>query len=163
MPDGSVIFPTKMVIYKPVSATSSKYVTREIQQPVDEYYWLGDGWTGSLSYEGSGNPRTDIPFQIDYYFDIYTPDSLATYSVDTTKYEDGIHTLTVKDENNIVLQNNIYFDNTAPAINTNIIDNASINNNFKLTAVVDDATSGIVEKSIKVDGKEITKNKSDEI
>ena len=160
MPDGSVIFPTKMVIYKPVSATSSKYVTREIQQPVDEYYWLGDGWTGSLSYEGSGNPRTDIPFQIDYYFDIYTPDSLATYSVDTTKYEDGIHTLTVKDENNIVLQNNVYFDNTAPAINTNIIDNASINNNFKLTAVVDDATSGIVEKSIKVDGKEITKNKT---
>ena len=159
MPDGSVILPTKMVLYKPVSADSKKYVTREVQQPIDEYYWLGDGWKGSLSYEGSGNPRTDIPFQIDYYFDIYTPDSLATYSLDTTKYDDGIHTLTVTDENNIVLQNNVYFDNSAPSIETNLLDNSIINTNYLLTAKVDDAVSGIKEKSIKVDGKEISENK----
>ena len=161
MPDGSVILPTKMVIYKPVSANSKKYVTREIQQPVDEYYWLGDGWKGSLSYEGSGNPRTDIPFQIDYHFEIYTPDSLATYSIDTTKYDDGIHTLTVKDENNIVLQNNVYFDNSAPSVQTNLNDNSIINNKYLLTALVEDKVSGIVEKSIKVDGVDITDSNVD--
>ena len=67
---GKKIWPSKMVFYKPKGQTSSKYVTSEVQQEKDTFYWLSDGWNGNLSYAGHPDGgRYDSPFRIDYYFE----------------------------------------------------------------------------------------------
>lgn len=155
MPDGQLIKPAKMVLYKPVSETSTKYVKEEVQQIDDEFYWLGDGWGGSLSYAGHSNPRLDIPFRIDFYFEIWTPGSLITHEIDTTKYTSGLHTFSMYDEDELVLQNNVYFDNDNPVILSNVKDNGVVNQGYKVECEIKDPTTEIIEKYVKVDGKKI--------
>lgn len=153
MPDGEIIKPSKVVFYKPVSADSKDYVKKEVTLADDEFYFIGDGWAGSLSYDGNSNPRLDIPFRVDYYFDIWTPGGLSTYNLDTSEYSSGEHTVSLYDGNELVLQNNVYFDNDMPSVYCNINDNSLISNNYKVECKIEDITTNIEEYYIKLDGK----------
>ena len=153
MPNGEVIKPSKVVFYKPVSATSKDYVKKEVTLKDDEYYYIGDGWGGSLSYDGHSNPRLDIPFRVDYYFDIWTPGGLSTYDIDTNNYSNGEHLVSLYDGEELVLQNNVYFDNDKPRVFTNVDDGSLISNDYKIECKIDDVTTSIEEYYIKLDGK----------
>ena len=153
MPDGEIIKPSKIVFYKPVSETSKNYITKEVTVADDEYYFIGDGWGGSLSYDGHSNPRLDIPFRVDYYFDIWTPGGLSTYELNTNNYTSGLHTVSLYDGKELVLQNNVYFDNDAPSVYTNINDGSLISNNYKVECKIDDETTSIENYYVKIDGK----------
>lgn len=151
---GQIIKPSKMVFYKPKDATSKNFVKREVQQVDDEFYFIGDGWGGSLSYDGNTNPRLDIPFKIDYYFDFNLPAFAKSYELNTKDYEDGLHTITLKDKGEVVLKNNVYFDNNNPKIDINLKDNDFVPSTFKVECKISDLTTNIVAKTILLDGKE---------
>ena len=156
--NGQVIKPSKMVIYKPVDITSNKYVTYEINQEDDKWYWIGDGWGNSettLTYDKHPNSRLDIPFQIDYYFDYLNYEATNNYYIDTNDFENGRHYITLKDNDKIVLQNNVYFDNVGPIINTNLNEFATINKNFNLIINTKDEHSKLKSQSVFLDGKPI--------
>lgn len=152
---GEIIKPSKMVFYKPKDATSKNVVKVEKQQIDDEFYFIGDGWGGSLSYHGNTNPRLDIPFKIDYYFDFNLPSFAKSYELNTKDYEDGLHTITLKDHGEVVLKNNVYFDNTNPIIDINLKDNDFVPSTFKVECKVSDLTTDIVDKRFLLDGKEV--------
>ena len=154
LPNGEVIKPSKIVFYKPVSADSKDYVKKEVSIKDDEFYFIGDGWAGSLSYDGHSNPRLDIPFRVDYYFDIWTPGGLSSYDIDTNNYSNGEHLLSLYDGEELVLQNNVYFDNDIPRIFTNIEDGSLVSNNYKVECKIEDLTTSIENYYIKIDGKE---------
>ncbi|MCI5745683.1 MAG: hypothetical protein MR270_05310, partial [Erysipelotrichaceae bacterium] len=159
MVTGEIIKPTKMIIYKPADLSTAKYNTYEIQQVDDEFYWLGDGWgsveQGHLSVDGSQYENSNVPFQIDYYFDYDTPLSLSTFNVDTNKYEDGNHIVSLYNDDKLVLLNNVCFDNTSPEIKTNIKDNQYVNNHFIVKNEILDKTSHIASESILLDGNKM--------
>lgn len=152
-PTGEIIKPSKLVIYKPKAIDSKEYVTYEIQQVDDQFYWIGDGWGGSLSVDKSSNPRLDIPFRIDYYFECYTPGSLSTYQIDTTQYKEGKYTVSLYDDTQVVLQNNVYFDNNGPEVMTNMTDYQLTNNHFVIESDIFDKASGVSSQSIRIDGQ----------
>ena len=154
--NGQIIKPSKMVIYKPANVTTNKYNTYEISQEDDKWYWLGDGWgktESTLSYDNNPNPRLDIPFQIDYYFDYPNYEVNNNYYIDTTAFDNGRHYITLKDNDKVVLQNNIYFDNVSPVIKTNLNEFATINKNFNLNVNINDEHSKLGSKAIYLDGK----------
>ena len=151
--DGTVVEPTKMVFYKPKAVDSKEYVTYDIIPEKDKYYWIGDGWGQYLSVDKHPNPRFDIPFQIDFYFEVYTPGSISTFDIDTKQYQDGFHTITLFDQDGIVLQNNVCFDNQKPIIKTNINNYSFIHKKYDLCWEIEDIQSGVIDSLIKIDGK----------
>ncbi len=156
--NGQTVKPNKMKIYKPVDITTNNYVTYEIMQEDDKWYWIGDGWgkdESTLTYDKHPNPRFDIPFQIDYYFDYPSYEINNNYFIDTNDFESGRHYFTLKDNDKIVLQNNVYFDNVGPVITTNLNEFATINKNFNLTISAKDEHSKLKSQSIYLDGKPI--------
>ena len=49
--------------------------------------------------------------------------------------------LSLYDGEELVLQNNVYFDNDAPRVYANIEDNSLVSNNYKIECKIDDLTT----------------------
>lgn len=154
---GKKIWPSKMVFYKPKGATSAKYVTSEVQQEKDTFYWLSDGWNGNLSYAGHPDGgRYDSPFRIDYYFEWDVPLAINSYEISTKDYGEGEHYLTLKDHGEPVVRNKVYFDNGNPKASINIEDNQVVNQNFELFCKFEDDGTPLTATEFLLDGQQVT-------
>ena len=159
MSSGVVIRPTKMIFYKPVDRTSKNYRKVEVNYEEDKTYWIGDGWSGDLSYDGNPTEKWNCPFRIDFYFDYEMPNDFFAYSVDTSKYQDGNHQITIKDGNATVYDYEVVFDNNGPEIDVNIDNYDYITNGYEVNISLSDVTSSIAKQTISLDGKEIESTK----
>lgn len=157
--NGVVITPKKIVgnyCAKDFKST----VKRDLNVDQQELFWVGDGWNnGSDEYFANiENKHSEYirPYALDVYFDWSPVKSCANYRLDTTKFDDGYHTVTARARNGgangkIVLQNNVIFDNTSPKISANIEDDAVITSANLLKYTSSDALSGVAKNIVKID------------
>lgn len=154
MPDGSVITPNKVKLYKPKDAgilVSEQNVVTEEDYSDSKIYNMGDG--------SPGTKDLTMAYRIDLTFDIPAAnDKTSFFAIDTTKFADGAHKITLKANDTIVNTASVKFDNTAPEITPNFKDGSTLLDSFVINASINDAVSGIDTNNTKVTlgGKEIS-------
>ena len=137
-------------IVRILSEAKARGVEDELSNCIDEYF---------ANIENI-HPEYIRPFMIDYYFNWEAVNSNANYTVDSTKYSEKMHTLTVKNGNGaVVLQNNFLIDNTAPSISANINDEDYVSSGAIFKYSASDDGSGIKTTSVKLDGVVTTATK----
>ena len=82
------------------------------------------------------------------------PNYFFAYSVDTSKYQDGNHQITIKDGNATVYDYEVVFDNNGPEIDVNIDNYDYITNGYEVNISLSDVTSSIAKQTISLDGNE---------
>lgn len=152
------IYVHKMVEYKWVNGTRNTYNKYESIPDKDTLYWVGDGWGGSVAYDGNPNERLNIAQKIDFYFNYNLPNAINSYSIDTTKYDNGKHTIDVYDDDVKVLSREVIFDNDLPQVKCNIKENAILDNNYNIHYEMEDNTTNIVDSKVLLDGNLVEEN-----
>ncbi|MDL4842672.1 lamin tail domain-containing protein [Aquibacillus rhizosphaerae] len=117
-------------------------LTDETHQNPSEVFDMGDDGTDRIAE--------------DFIFTI--TDQLAqskAYLWDTTTATDGKHLITVTDSDEEKLTN-VFVDNTAPSISTNIKEEKEYKGSFSIEATITDAIAGVESSTIFLDEEEIT-------
>lgn len=149
---GFITKPEKLVLYKPKAVGEIGFNTYEVI-PNDELFWMGDGSANNESYDSHPNPRYNIPFQVEYYFNFDDSFAIPLFELDTSQYSNGLHQLIIKKDHKIIKETTILIDNDAPIININLFDDQTITNNYPLIVDISDKTSSIAQQYLKLDGK----------
>lgn len=120
LPTGEKFTPSKIILKYPIVGKAG---VTEKESSNKNSVAVGDGWS---SETGMGGTTPDKPISFTLIFDLSSGDmkaladkagSMLRVTVDTTKYADGEHTLTVKLKSGDVTRK-IIFDNTPPEIIT---------------------------------------------
>ncbi len=120
LPTGEKFAPSKIVLKYPVVGKAG---VTEKESSNQNSVAVGDGWS---SETGMGGTTPDKPISFTLIFDLHSGDmkaladkagSMLSVAVDTTKYADGEHTLTIRLKSGDVTRK-VIFDNTPPEIIT---------------------------------------------
>ena len=152
LPSGERITPKTVTRHLPVSGGSG---TRDRDSEYDQRsVSVGDGWSAAT---GLGGTLPETPISVTYHFDLSQSESFKAFvsggslrfTIDTTAYEDGEHTLAFSSLSG-EKQIKVIFDNTPPVINAPFATGALFSRTDKITATCDDAGAEI---EMTIDGK----------
>jgi hypothetical protein len=101
-----------------------------------------------------GDDGTFRPFE-DFTFTITEEHATAqTYNWDTTTVSDGEHIVEAKDSNDTV-SSTVLVDNTAPAVDTKLVEGKEYKGKFTIDPKVTDEIAGVQSVKVMLDGKQI--------
>jgi len=101
-----------------------------------------------------GDDGTFRPFE-DFTFTITEEHATAqSYNWDTTTVSDGEHTVEAKDSNDTV-SSTVLVDNTAPTVETNLVEGKEYKGEFTIDTSVTDEIAGVQSVNVMLDGKQI--------
>lgn len=159
LPTNKKVYPTKAILYyplavgKPVSQNNLKIVEQEYDPTVQ--IRIGDGWQGHDSFYGNTEQdgRYNIPFKVDFVFN-YQKYYYHAFNIDSKLVKDGSNKVSVYENKRKILQQELVVDNTAPSIESNVIDNSIVNIDIeKIDGQFNDNLTGLAETYVKIDGK----------
>lgn len=164
LPNQQKLYPTTIRRYYPiqVGVPANKNNTQIVDSPYDpnEVFWIGDGWGSYDTYYGHEDPRFNIPFKVEFFFD-YQKETYYQFKVDTTIFEDGNYDFQLYEGDKLVYKKTLGIDNTKPIIETNVEPLSIINTDIeKLSTKIHDSFSGIEKQYVKIDGNSQTSNGS---
>ncbi len=118
--NGQAVIPDSVILHYPVIGTNETKSVSEAYDP-SKIYSIGDGWSAETNLGGS-TPNT--PIYISFVFsDLLKTIKDGTGSaavVDTAKYPDGEHILSVIANGKSLLDVKFFTDNTGPSIDLNL-------------------------------------------
>lgn len=152
LPDGTVLTPTKIKTYRAENSkipASQKNIVEEEEYSSTKTYKMGDGFPG-------GSDLSQY-YKIDIIYNVPQQNKLVKYfSLDTTKFSDGLHTVSVKADQIEKNSVSVKFDNTAPAISLSFTDGETIGDGSQLTSSITDEIAGVSTISYRLNGEEIS-------
>lgn len=144
LPDGTALVPSKVVTYRAADqqtpAADDKITSEESYIPGKDYQ-LGDGFPAGSDLS--------MFYKIDLIFEVPEENSqVHYYSMDTTKFSDGEHTITLRSSGTVRKSIPVRFDNTSPTIVPTFKDGAVLTEGTVIDAEISDVVSGVDTSSI---------------
>lgn len=162
LPNQKKLYPTTIRRYYPIQVgiPANLNNTQIVDSPYDpnELFWIGDGWGSYDTYYGHEDPRFNIPFKVEFFFD-YQKETYYQFKVDTTLFEDGYYDFQLFEGDRQVYFKKVGIDNTKPTIESSLKPLSIINTDIeKLSTTVRDSLSGVSKQYVQIDGISQTSN-----